>query len=410
MNSPRYVSPWADPEDDGPSSASTVGPVSSATTWSGPGASAPPSVASVELTAPETPTTQPIQSLTPARPAGRHEKKPLLVRMSDVKPEAVQWLWPGRIARGKLHLLIGDPGVGKSTLTLAWAACLSTGGRWPDSAQAPCGDVVLMTCEDGLADTVRPRLGRFGADLARVTAFQGVIVDAEEREGPVSLATDLAVLEKAIVRTGAICVIIDPLSAYLPGVDTHKDAAVRSVLGPLAKMAERLNVAIVAIMHMTKEEERDALKRALGSIAFVGASRVVLALGRDPNNPERRVLAHVKNNLTKPTPSLAYTIPDEGDLRWEGAVSLDAAAVLGVPTTAEEISERDRAAGFLIELLAKGPVAAEDVLAAANEHDLAERTVRRAGKRIGIRPYREGGLGRAGRWMWSLPANATSAG
>jgi RecA-family ATPase len=174
-----------------------------------------------------------------------------LTRLADVEPECVSWLWPGRIPLGKLVTLDGDPGLGKSTLALTFATPITTAGTWPDGSvcEQP-GAVLIMSAEDGLADTVRPRLDAAGADVSKVHAIEGVpLIDEDTGERtlrPPSLA-DVAALEDAINRTGARLLIIDVLMAYLPaGADSHKDQDIRRVLSRLAALADRTGCTISA--------------------------------------------------------------------------------------------------------------------------------------------------------------------
>jgi hypothetical protein len=295
--------------------------------------------------------------------AGRRAR---LIRLADVAPQQVTWLWPGHIPRGKLTLLIGDPGMGKSTLALDFIARVTTGTEWPDGSQAPLGNALILSAEDGLADTIRPRLDRLGADPERVQSVQSVIEG--DRESGLTLAHDLDVLENAITENDVLLVVIDPLSAYLGKLDSFRDDQVRSIIfGPIAAMAERTGVAVVGILHITKAEERRAITRALGSVAFAAAPRAVFAVGADPDDAGRRVFASVKANLGPKPPTLAFRLRDEGAglvLEWESSpvAGLDAETVLGGYTNPEDREERRDAKVFLREFLeANGPAKAADV-------------------------------------------------
>jgi predicted ATP-dependent serine protease len=212
-----------------------------------------------------------------------------------------------------LNLLVGDPGLGKSTIGLDIAARISQGAAWPDTGSAPLGDIVVLTAEDGLADTVRPRLDLHGADARRVHVLRAVR-DATGIERSVSLATDLGPLEQAIIKTQAVLVVIDPISAYLGAANSYRDSEVRSILAPLHALAERTGAAILGVMHLTKDQQRQALYRGQGSIAFVGAARLVLAVGADPDDEsrERRFVMPVKSNVCAPAATLAYRIVSVG--------------------------------------------------------------------------------------------------
>ena len=196
-----------------------------------------------------------------------------IVRMSEVQPESVEWLWPGRIPIGKLTMIIGDPGLGKSTVSMDIAARVSRGTQWSDGAPNTPGNVILLTAEDGLSDTIRPRLDAANADVHRIMTL--AITDAgEKHERDFSdIHCDLLRLEEAIQQIGGVrLVIIDPISAYLGKVDSYKNADVRSVLAPLAKMADSHRFAVVLIDHLNKNNSGPAIYRSQGSIAFPGRS------------------------------------------------------------------------------------------------------------------------------------------
>ncbi len=325
---------------------------------------------------------------------------PAIIRLDTVAPEEIEWLWPGRIPRGKLTLLIGDPGLGKSFLLLDVAARISTGAPWPDGGHAPLGDAVLLSSEDGLADTIRPRLDALHADVSRIHALSGI----REPEGgvrPFSLESDLQGLEAVITRTGAALASLDPISAYLGSRDSYKDSEIRGLLGPLAALAERRRVAIVGIVHLSKDQQRKALYRALGSVAFVAAARLVLAVGKDPDDEERRLLVPVKANICAPASPLAYTLSG-GVLTWsaEPVARVDVETVLSGAGGDRE--ERTDAEAFLRGHLADGGVLATDVIRAAEANGITMATLRRAKSRLQIQATKEG-FGRQGVWRWSLP-------
>jgi RecA-family ATPase len=240
----------------------------------------------------------------------------VLVTLATIQPEAVEWAWPGRIPFGKLTLLIGDPGEGKSYLLGDLEARMTSGRPWPDGAPSVACDVIILSAEDGIADTIRPRLDRQGGDPRRAHVLEAV----RDTDGPhlFQVGRDLPALEAALQRTRARCVRIDPLSAYLGGTDSHRDGEVRGLLAPLAALAAAHRAAIVGVMHLTKDAQRRLIARASGSIAFAGAARVVMVVGVDPDDATkaRRFLVTVKNNLGAKAPGLAYTITDDG-FRWE---------------------------------------------------------------------------------------------
>lgn len=329
---------------------------------------------------------------------------PVLVRLDRVVPRPVSWHWPQRIAHGKVNLVIGEAGAGKSSVLDDVAARTTRGMSWPDGGQAPIGDVLMLTAEDGLADEVRPRIERQGGDPARVQILRAVRVGGAECA--FNLQRDLPVLESALASTRAQLVVVSPLSSYIGAADSFKDTAVRAVLDPLAALAERLDVAIVGIMHLTKDQTRSLINRAQGNIAFVAIARLVLAVGKDLEHPGRRLLVSVKNNLGPDAPALAFAIADAG-LTWEPTPIIGTAERLLAGDellTRSDARERDTAAAFLRELLRDGPVASRQVEADARANGLSQRTLWRAKGELGIvadRAQTQDGKRHA--WYWRLP-------
>jgi Bifunctional DNA primase/polymerase, N-terminal/AAA domain len=331
---------------------------------------------------------------------------PVVVRLADVAPEAVDWLWPRRLARGKLTLVIGEPGGGKTYFVIDCGARVTRGAPWPDGTAPAPGAVIVLTSEDGIADTLRPRLDHQGGDPAHVHILRAVRVDSDEL--PFTLERDLPQLARVLTeRPDAALVILDPVSAYLGGRDSYKDAEIRGLLSPLASLAERFDVALLAILHLTKAAQRKLLLRAQGSIAFVAQARVVLAVGEDPEHEGRRLLVPVKNNLGPAAPALAFRITDAG-LTWEDGT------VEGAPEqllanddvgTRSERRERDDAAAFLRHILREGPVSSKQIAADATANGIARATLWRAKADLGITAERtRTAEGNTAPWYWTLPA------
>ena len=337
---------------------------------------------------------------------------PVLVNLASVQRERVDWLWPGRLARGKLHLLDGDPGLGKSTTALDLAARLSRGATMPDGSPANGPDgVVILSAEDGVADTIRPRLEAAGADLARIVALTA-IVDADGERMP-GLPVDLAALEAGIRKVDAALVIIDPLMAYLPSdVNAHRDQDVRRALAPLSALAERTRAAIVAIRHLNKSAGGHALYRGGGSIGIIGAARVGLLVARDPDDDERHVVAVTKSNLAAEPPSLAFRLVEDAEIgvarvEWLGESEHGASALLAARTDdPDEGSALAEAVEVLRTILVAGPVSAKEAEREAYDAGVTRATLLRARKAAGVTAERVGGLGRAGGWQWSLEPKA----
>ncbi|MCV6983092.1 AAA family ATPase [Mycolicibacterium pulveris] len=263
-------------------------------------------------------------------------------------PERVSWLWPNRIPLGKLVTLDGDPGLGKSTLALTFAATVTTGGTWPDGSRCDHpGDVVLLSAEDGLADTVRPRLDVAGADVARVHAVQGVPLDSDGTELRTATLADVAQLRAVVTATQSRLVIVDVLMAYLPtGTDSHRDQDMRQVLARLAALADETGCTVLLLRHLNKGKG-DPLYRGGGSIGIVGAARAGLLVAPDPDDESTRVLAAVKSNLAPLPDSLTYRlmdVPERGAARveWVGTSQHDAYALLASHDREEKTTEAEQ--------------------------------------------------------------------
>ena len=241
-----------------------------------------------------------------------------VVCMADVRPSAIDWLWPNWIALGKVHVLAGEGGRGKSTILCNATAITTTGTRWPDGAVASRpGSVIILTAEDDVEDTLAPRLMAAGADLSRVFVIRSVF-DENKRRG-FSLQADLERLETEIGRHDNVSlVIIDPISSYLGKVDSHKNADVRSVLEPLGEMAARLRVAIICNNHFSKGGG-SANSRVIGSVAFVNQARAAFIVTPDEDDDTRMLLIPSKMNIAPIRHGLAYRIRGVSDrIRGEG--------------------------------------------------------------------------------------------
>lgn len=233
--------------------------------------------------------------------------------LSEVETQEVHWLWEKRIPLGKITILDGDPGMGKSLLAINVAACVSTGYPMPDGTPGKQGGVILVAPEDGASDTLKPRLEAAGGDPSRVLLLNEVEgLDAKKimiHDRPFSLSHDLETLEGMIKRTKAILVVLDPLMAVLGhNIDSSRDQDVREVFTPLAQLAERTNCAVLVIRHLNKGASKNALYRGAGSIGIIAAARTGLIVSQDPYEENRRILATTKNNLSRKASNLSYQV------------------------------------------------------------------------------------------------------
>jgi hypothetical protein len=325
-------------------------------------------------------------------------------RLNDVTREVLEWLWPGRVPLGKLTLLAGDPGLGKSFVTLDMAARVSRGEPWPDTPllrQTP-GGVILLNCEDDIGDTIAPRLDKAGADDTRIVLIEGVSMLGQRRQ--FSLEADLPRLEEVLgANPGTRLVVIDPIAAYCGNVDSHKNSDVRGMLAPLAELAGRHRVAVLTVTHLSKSGGSKAVYRAMGSLAFAAAARAVWAIIKDKDQAERRLFLPAKLNLARNPDGLAYRI-EQGRVEWEyepvqmHADDAFAAEMESSNAHGHRGADRQEAAHWLSAQLLGGPLATTQVMADAKEHGFSERTLRRAFKELGGRSKR----GRDGQWHWSL--------
>ena len=339
-----------------------------------------------------------------------------LIRAADVHSEFVSWLWNGCLALGKLTLLEGDPGMSKTTLAIAIAAAISTGTALPGGPAITPANVLLATYEDGIADTIRPRLEAAGADLSKIHCIDGVGSGRDLFTIPEHLPQLLARTQEISAR----CVIIDPLSAALSGkVDAYKDHDIRRALAPLAKFAEETSAATLSLRHLVKAVGVRAIVAGGGSIAITAAARVVLRVDEDPNDPGRRILAVVKCNLAERAPSRAFRVDQRlvanagvhPVISWDGESALSAndlaAARLDRVDADWGATKVDDGVAFLREWLADGPVSKKEIAQLAKAQDISPGTLDRAASKLGV-IKRRSGHGRAHTSEWVLPTHITS--
>ena len=331
-----------------------------------------------------------------SRTTGNITTEAIVVRPSEVEEQAVEWLWPNRIPLGKLTLLAGDPGLGKSFVTVDMAARVSTGRGWPDCYEQgqPVGSVILFNCEDDLPDTVLPRLNKAGGDPSRVIALQGVAcIDAEtgqRRQRGFSLDNDLPKLQEVLEANRDVrLVVIDPVSAYCGATDSHKNADIRAMLAPLAELAGRYRAAVVMVTHLAKGSGGKAVYRAMGSLAFAAAARAVWHVGKDHDDDKRRLILMAKINVCEEATGLAYRLKD-GAVCWEEMpVAMTADEYLASERAASDESAEQRgdlqeAIDYLLDTLRDGPRATKDVEADAKAQGITVGTLKRARKKLRV--------------------------
>ncbi|MEJ7871284.1 MAG: AAA family ATPase [Rubrobacteraceae bacterium] len=333
---------------------------------------------------------------------------PLGTRLSDVEPEQVEWLWQNRIPLGKITVLDGDPGNGKSALTTDLAARLSVGRTFPDGQPCDPAGVIIMNAEDGLADTIRPRLDAAQSDPSRVLSLATVPEGDEGDERHLTIPDDIPLIRQHVEHVGAKLVIIDPLMAFLSGkANAHVDQDIRRALAPLARMAELTGAAVLLVRHLNKSQGGSAIYRGGGSIGIIGAARSGLLVGVHPEDENKRVLAGQKSNLSPMPDSLAYRIVTAANgaarIEYEGVTEAKADTLLRTPADAEERSALGEAIQFLRDELKDGPVWAKSVNERARKLEISEASLRRAKGALSVQSSKEGDEG----WSWNLPGKAS---
>ena len=340
------------------------------------------------------------------RPTAGQVWKPSLVCMADIDPRPITWMWPQRIAAGRITLAVGMPGAGKSFLTCDLASRVSNGTAWPDGSNCQRGSVVFITAEDDPHDTIRPRLDAHCADVSRIHLLSGVLQTEKGKTKELMFTLADADILRQTLETIDDCrlIIIDPIGSFLGGrCDAHRDNEVRAVLAPIAKLAEKYGPAVLMVAHRRKSVGAIADDTALGSRAFTGIARSVWHLSRDTENRNRRLLLPGKCNLASEQSGLAFTITGEPPSVWweHDPVAMTADDALARENgTAGEHSAIDEATDWLREALAGSPRPSKELKNAAQRDGIAWRTVERAKAKLGV-SNRPDGFG--GPWVWAMP-------
>ncbi len=366
---------------------------------------------------------------------------PTITKLSSVQPTKVRWLWQDRLALGKLTLLAGDPGLGKSYLTLDLAARVSAGLPFPGETSAGGGKygklprkVILLSAEDDPADTIRPRLDAAGADCDNIVLIDGIAFGENRR--PVNLREDIKHVERAVQLMHRECrlIIIDPISAYLGDDEGHSNTKVRNMLAPLARLAQDYGVAVLAVTHLNKgggQGPTNAIYRTMGSLAFTAAARTVHLVARDPSDAagQRRLMLPIKNNLGHDRTGWGFALtnhdfidPTGGDpddypnarrretkISWDPDPTQDTADALllklnrtpGGSGGQRETPAMDEAIEFLRQSLQSGPQPMKSIQAAAEAAGISRVTLKRAKAELGVESRREG-YGSDGQYVWTL--------
>lgn len=311
-----------------------------------------------------------------------------LIRMSDIQPEEVQWLWYPYIPLGKLTVIQGDPGEGKTTFVLAMIAALTKGEALPEREPLDPVNILYQTAEDGLADTIRPRLDALGADCSRV-----LVIDESKRE--LSLSDER--IRQAMEETGAKLLVLDPLQAYLGAeVDMHRANEVRPILKRLGAVAEQMGCAVILIRHLNKMQGQKSGHRGMGSVDFQAAARSVLLVGRTKEDPQLRIVVPDKSSLAPEGESIAFALDPEQGFQWKGYCAYNAEELLGGST--KQVQTKTMQAEETLRNLLDKPAPAEEILRRITAAGISERTLMTAKKNLGVLSEKRGA-----QWFWRLP-------
>lgn len=347
---------------------------------------------------------------------GEYARDVNLIRASDVTPEPIEWLWDGWLAAGKLHVLGGAPGTGKTTISMALAATVTTGGRWPDGSRSKVGNVVIWSGEDDPADTLIPRLALSGADLSRVYFIKDIRKGNERRA--FDPARDMEPLRRKLAKIGGVrLLIVDPIVSAIAG-DSHKNAEVRRGLQPLADLAASMRCALLGITHFSKGSGgKDPVERLTGSLAFGALARIVLVAAKHQEEGDDgrcvRLFCRAKSNVGPDDGGFEYDL-HQAELKthpgifassvlWGEAVEGAARELLATAEATGDDGEGGTLADakrFLSGLLADGPMRAGEIFKDADQAGYSKRSIQRAANAIKVERRKDG---MKGGWTWRLP-------
>jgi putative DNA primase/helicase len=342
----------------------------------------------------------------------------VLLNANEVEPEPIDWLWKRYLAKRKLHIFAGAPETGKTTLALSYAAIISAGERWPDGTRTPVGNVLIWTSEDGIADTIIPRLTRMGADLKRIKIIHAQR-DEKGKERPFNPSVDMTLLvETALALPGGVSLLIlDPVVAAIPATkNSHNNTEIRSGLQPVVCFAEEANAAVIGITHFTKGTAgKDPIERVTGSRAFGALPRIVMATAKNNDHADEeppRIMVLAKSNIGPSGGGFGYDIDAAPLLERPDIIATRIVWLDPLDGTAKELladaegddtktnSKIEQAVLFLKAALAKGERPQTEIETEAESNGISEKTLRRAKKAVGVTAYRK--VPGIGAWLWRL--------
>ena len=316
-----------------------------------------------------------------------------IISMDEVPVDKVEWLWYPYIPYGKLTIIHGDGGEGKTTLILRLAALLSRGEKLPcdDTEREPI-KVIYQTAEDGLGDTIKPRLLAGNADCSQIKVI-------DESEAALTMLDER--VEKAIAETGARVMILDPMQAYIGAkVDMNRANEVRTILSQLGRIAEKYRCAIILVGHLNKAQGNKSNYRGLGSIDFQATARSVLVVGRVKDKPEVRVAAHQKSSLAPEGKPIAFELSEANGFKWLGHYDISIDDLL---SGVSREKKSDMAESLIVDCLSGGKYPQQTLLQKAQSLGISKRVLDEAKKTLCVRSVKEGSG-----WYWQLPEEKAS--
>jgi|GEM_PF-1140917 len=358
-------------------------------------------------------TTEPPQSANSSKDASENQDSsdpwsPSLTKLATVESEEITWLWEPYIPRKKITILDGDPGVGKTFLALQLAARVSTGDTFLDPRK-PARDpenVLYMTAEDGLGDTLRPRVDRLKGDPEKIHVLKHKKNNESKEKNFLSLQ-DTALIAKSLQEVNPGLVIVDPLQGFLGDeVDMYRANEVRPILADIADLVEKFDAAVVMIRHLTKSSKGKSIYRGLGSIDFAAQARSILLAGKDPDNKKQKAMIHIKSNLAETGASQGFQLNENG-FHWTGESDINAQDIMEPEKSRSEKNKFEQAVEFLKTELAEGPIRSTEIKDTAKEElNISQSTIENA--------YRDGLNGKAFKdgkhWYWRLPEKSEAKG
>lgn len=358
-----------------------------------------------------------VEISTPRNGAWTHAAGTTLSTLEGLEMEPVTWIWKGWLAKAKFHLIAGAPEAGKTTIGLSLVAAISSGNYWPDETKAQAGNCLIWTSEDGLADTIKPRLIAMGADLSRVWFIESQR-EAEGKKRPFDPARDMPSLVDAAAKIpgGIDFLMLDPVVAAVgTKANSHNNAETRNALQPVLDFAEAADCAVLGVTHFTKGTAgKDPVERVTGSVAFGALARIILIATKNEsgNGEPPRILVRAKSNISPSGGGFGYDIvaaplyerPDiiATRITWHDPIEGTARELLaeaeGDQAAGGGLSKKDQAKRFLKSALAAGERPQKEIEAEAKQEGITEHTLRRAARDV---VKRKDGL--LGGWYWRLP-------